>query len=663
MKLRPQSLEKPSLGGVVINSFKKFGIVLMTVAMLILMGAIAMNMMYMKPLFHKSYDFREDILAYEVVLGESKLPLGVIENVAEQFKLAPDMPKDRAQRLTEAYMRNVDLLSTNQQAISLYVEMLNRDFAGLSEVPLLPANKRVERIRGNIELLIEDCNQLEHFIQELSGSDVYGAFEAYPIIQRHQEEMSVATKVLLQDMSVWNKEIVNQYLFISNSIYLLLLLVSLILAVFLIRVIGIDIHYMMTGFAQLSRFDTKLEKLPLLKPFFKEEEVLKCKVEEIFKEQNFLNELKEISNKYYVLDDILDQLFHMVQSIFPVDRLGIAFIHEDTQSIAAEYGICSYEQVHLKAGYEVKLRNTSLGMLAKTGESMITESIRKALEQKPTSHTLKILAEEGIASNMVIPLINDNLVFGFLFFSSRVENSYNTTTLQMGKNISHELASIINKTYLTKKMFSMVARTFARLVEQKDNETGNHINRMTDYSVILATALVEHPHPEYRVKQSFIKDMENDASIHDIGKVAIPDEILKKPGKLTSEEFEVMKSHAKIGSQILMEMQENLKHFNTNFYQVAIDITSYHHEKWDGSGYPYGLRGTAIPLAARIVAIADVFDALTSRRPYKEPYGFDEAVAIIKEGRGKHFDPILVDLFLALLPKFESVYIQSESRF
>lgn len=645
------------------NSFKKFGMMLMTIAMMVLMSAIAMNMAYMKPLFHKSYDFREDIIAYEVVLGESKLPLGVLKNVTEQFALSPNMDSERAKRLSEAYARNYDLLVTNQQSVSLYVKMLSKDFAGLTEVPFLPANKRVQRISSHIELLVVDSNQLENLVQSLEQKPIKSSSEDYPNIERHQEEMSVATKMLLQEMSVWNKEIVNQYLFISNTIYFLLLLISLILAVFLVRVIGTDIRYMMSGFSQLSRFDTKIDKLPNLKPFFKEEEILKSKVEEIFKEQNFLNELKEISNKYYVLDDILDQLFHMVQSVFTVDRLGIAFIHEDTQTVVAEYGICAYDQVYLKAGYEVKLINTTLGELAKNGESMITDSIVNELAKRPKSHTLKILAEEGIASNMVIPLMNDNLVFGFLFFSSRMEYTYNQTALQMGKNISHELSSIINKTYLTKKMFSMVARTFARLVEQKDNETGNHINRMTDYAVILASALVDHPNPEYRVKQSFIKDVENDASIHDIGKVAIPDEILKKPGKLTKEEFEIMKSHAKIGSQILMEMQDNLKHFNSNFYQVAIEITSYHHEKWDGTGYPYGLRGSAIPLAARIVTIADVFDALTSRRPYKEPYSFDEAVAIIKEGSGKHFDPVLVEIFSELLPKFKQIYIQSESRF
>lgn len=645
------------------NSFKKFGILLMTIAMMILMGAIALNMTYMKPLFHKSYDFREDIIAYEVVLGESKLPLGVLNNVAEQFALTPQMELSRANRLEVAYFRNLDLLESNQQTVSLYVETLRRDFSGLSDVPLLPANSRVQRISSHIELLVDHTTQLEGLMAKLKKQPLLSAREHLEAIEKHQAEMTVATNLLLQEMSIWNKEIVNQYLFISNGIYLSLLLVSIILALFLVRVIGTDINYMMSGFRLLSRFETKIEQLPKLRPIFQEEQRLTLKVEEIFKEQNFLNDLKEISNKYYVLDDILDQLFHMVQSIFRVDRLGIAFIHEDTQTIVAEYGICDYSQVALKSGFEVKLSQTRLGNLARTKESMIIDDIDEELAQRPQSVSLKLIREEGIRSNMVIPLMNDNEVFGFLFFSASEPKIYNDLTLQVGKNISHELASIINKTYLTKKMFSMVARTFARLVEQKDNETGNHINRMTEYAVLIASKLVEHPNEEYRVKQSFVKDVENDASIHDIGKVGIPDYILKKPGKLTAEEFEIMKGHAKIGSQILMEMQQNLKHFNTNFYQVAIEITSYHHEKWDGTGYPYGLSKFAIPLAARIVAIADVFDALTSRRPYKEPFSFEEAVEIIKEGSGKHFDPTLVAVFLELLPQFRSVYNRSESRF
>jgi putative two-component system response regulator len=166
--------------------------------------------------------------------------------------------------------------------------------------------------------------------------------------------------------------------------------------------------------------------------------------------------------------------------------------------------------------------------------------------------------------------------------------------------------------------------------EYKDEETANHITRMSHYSALMAeklgfsgpeTHLILHASP-----------------MHDIGKIGIPDSILLKPGPLTPEEWEIMKTHAAIGANILETM-------SSDFLEAGAVIAISHHEKWDGSGYPKGLSGEQIPLYGRICAVADVFDALTSKRPYKEPYDNDKALEIIREGRGKHFDPQVLDTF------------------
>ena len=152
---------------------------------------------------------------------------------------------------------------------------------------------------------------------------------------------------------------------------------------------------------------------------------------------------------------------------------------------------------------------------------------------------------------------------------------------------------------------------------------------------------------------SFIDNVINSAPLHDIGKIAVPDAILNKPGKLTKEEFDLMKTHTTAGGKIISSIIEMVP--DSHYLDEAKNLATYHHERWDGAGYPTGLAGENIPLSARIMAVADVFDALVSKRSYKEGFPYDKALNIIKEERGTHFDPKLVDAFLAVKEKVLSV--------
>lgn len=180
-----------------------------------------------------------------------------------------------------------------------------------------------------------------------------------------------------------------------------------------------------------------------------------------------------------------------------------------------------------------------------------------------------------------------------------------------------------------------VIQRLGRAAEYKDNETGLHVMRMSHYSAVLARA--------YGLSAAQADDLLNAAPMHDVGKIGIADSILLKPGKLTVEEFDVMKRHPLIGAEIIGDSAAPL-------LQLARSVALYHHEKWDGSGYPYGLAGDAIPIEARIVAMADVFDALTSTRPYKKAWTVAAALDHIQQQSGKHFDPRVVELILQELP-------------
>lgn len=198
----------------------------------------------------------------------------------------------------------------------------------------------------------------------------------------------------------------------------------------------------------------------------------------------------------------------------------------------------------------------------------------------------------------------------------------------------------------------------ASLAETRDNETGNHIRRTQRYVRVLAERLSS----ELGLNAESIELLYKSAPLHDIGKVGIPDAILLKPGKLTPEEFEIMKTHTTLGRDTILAAEKLIETPST-FLRLAREIAHYHQEKWDGSGYPEGLVGEAIPLSARLMALADVYDALISRRVYKPPFPHEKAVAIITEGRGKHFDPMMVDAFLEIQGEFLAIadrYADSE---
>ena len=195
--------------------------------------------------------------------------------------------------------------------------------------------------------------------------------------------------------------------------------------------------------------------------------------------------------------------------------------------------------------------------------------------------------------------------------------------------------SLVQADALKETQIDLIQR-LGRAAEYKDNETGMHVQRMSRYSYVLAVAA--------GIDEQTANELLLAAQMHDLGKIAIPDNILLKPGRLDEGEFKQMKAHAQIGADILSNPQSQL-------VALARSIAITHHEKWDGSGYPKGLKEKEIPLEGRIAAIADVFDALTSERPYKKAWSVEDAVQLLQDESGKHFDPELVTLFVQELPK------------
>ena len=213
---------------------------------------------------------------------------------------------------------------------------------------------------------------------------------------------------------------------------------------------------------------------------------------------------------------------------------------------------------------------------------------------------------------------------------------------------------VANRTRAVAELQDATIRAMASLAETRDNETGNHIRRTQLYVETLARHLQHHPRFKEELTDAAIETIFKSAPLHDIGKVGIPDRILLKPGKLTPEEFEIMKTHTTLGRDAIIAAETGTTQDNP-FFRYAKEIAYSHQEKWDGSGYPEGLVGNTIPLSARLMAVADVYDALISERVYKPAYSHEQAVAIIRDGRGSHFDPDMVDAFLTLSEEFRHI--------
>jgi putative two-component system response regulator len=226
---------------------------------------------------------------------------------------------------------------------------------------------------------------------------------------------------------------------------------------------------------------------------------------------------------------------------------------------------------------------------------------------------------------------------------------------EMLKDQNKHLAYLVaERTSELEQMQDAIILAMASLAEMRDNETGFHIRRTQHYVAAVASRLQGHPRFSRELSNGNIALIYKSAALHDIGKVGVPDQILLKPGKLTKEEFEQMKLHTVYGRNTILEVEKYLGSSNA-FLRYAREIAYSHQEKWDGSGYPEGLSGDAIPLSARLMAVADVYDALISKRVYKDAMSHEKALQIMRAGRGVHFDPDVLDAVVAIQDEFRAI--------
>lgn len=436
-------------------------------------------------------------------------------------------------------------------------------------------------------------------------------------------------------------------------------LVTLVITEFLLLISLLAIRFVNLNIS-LFYFVISLNILLLIIILFFLLKILKSTLTTINK-FNKLILLIENLNKNIPFTEILKYIFNSFSEFIPYTHIGVALVDDNKKIIRAAYGISSDYHKNLPAkliGYQTSIKTTSLGEIIRTGKYRVINDLEDYLKGKKINEYNKILLQEGIRSSITFPLKNNDDVIGIIFFSSNTKNIYTKTHIDFLNTLANSITLSIEEDILMDDMIISSVLSLAKLTEERDPETGDHIERMKKYCIFLAELLSKNEKYRDIVNFQYIKNIERFSPLHDIGKVAISDDILLKPGKLTKEEFEVMKTHASYGAKTLSMSEEVLNKRGRSVFSMGIEITGSHHEKWNGSGYPNGLRGDAIPLSARIVAIADVFDALTSKRPYKEPFSFDESINIITKESGVHFDPDIVKVFIDNKESLKELYLK-----
>ncbi len=360
----------------------------------------------------------------------------------------------------------------------------------------------------------------------------------------------------------------------------------------------------------------------------------------ILNEFEFHNDLLLVLQNQDDLESTLHILFPMIGHYLPCERLAVAFV-DQSGDVIAETAVTTVAEVELGPGFSLPIIKTSLGDVAKNGRARIIGDLESHFNATGSESTHLIL-QEGFGSSLTIPLTFGQRCVGFLFLNARAKDAYQGFHIPIAERFGASLAGPIYHHYLVQLLLAESAKTFVKAMEHRDNETGEHLNRMSLYSAAIAKRLIGKPGYDEFLGPRERRELLWYSPLHDLGKVGIPDAVLLKPGPLDKEERRIMETHVVIGLNIIGSLDESLSRYLPRHpFSTALDIVGGHHERWDGAGYPFGKKGTEIPVSARIVAAADILDALTTKRPYKEAWSFDKAFSHMAGLAGSHLDAVV----------------------
>jgi len=360
-------------------------------------------------------------------------------------------------------------------------------------------------------------------------------------------------------------------------------------------------------------------------------------------------------NRASSIDESLRFVFEEFRALLPLEWVGLLSLDGTAEQFVLER---RYAEGELAAaeGECFVARGSLLERALQQTMPLYIDDLQRVAEENPQAQFAARLCHGGYRSALFYPLGGEGQWSALLAFAATQREAYNREHLELLGNIAAQVSHSFEKTVVTENLVVSAITGLAKLAESRDPETGDHLLRMARYSAIVAEELGREGAYAGEISSAQVRDILRFAPMHDIGKVGIEDRILLKAGRLDEAERCEMERHPLIGAEVLRRCEGQMNAVGHSMFQTGIEIAEAHHEKYDGSGYPLGLKGDVIPLSARIVAAADVFDALTSRRPYKEAWPVERALVYMQEEAGGHFDPQVVAALKRALPHIMAVY-------
>jgi len=354
-------------------------------------------------------------------------------------------------------------------------------------------------------------------------------------------------------------------------------------------------------------------------------------------------------NKHTSLREKLIATHKSVSEIFPfIVRIAIVIYDPETSALKT-YMHSSGEDNPLD-NFQTYLDDApSLKAILNKGLPRVVNSM-VTFDDGQHEHTKRI-GRQGYAASYTLPMFNNGVFFGFLFFNSDEKDVFSESVLRQIDVYSHLISLMVVNELVSIHTLSAVVKATGRITHERDPETGSHLDRMSRYSRIIASTLAD----KYHLNDEYIEHLFMFSPLHDIGKISIPDNILLKPDKLNENEKNIMQTHARKGREMIDDLLQNFGLENIQHIDMLRNIAEFHHETINGKGYPAGLKGDDIPIEARIVAVADVFDALTSIRPYKEAWSNSNAFQYLSELAGETLDHDCVNALINNVDKIEEI--------
>ena len=511
---------------------------------------------------------------------------------------------------------------------------------------------------GKILVVDDDINvnkTLSAFLKKL-GYDILNAFngaEAVSVLEKNADVDLVITDLKMPIMN--GRELLSMMLERFNSVPRIVL-----------TAVGSDediIHALKTGaydfltkpVTDFNLLNHSVKRAIDRKKIGDEKDKANLQLEKMFEIISLLNQGLDI-------EEIFDKIDISLKSVIPFNSITLVSLDHDEKSFHVKLSH-SDKVLPAKSGFRLKLDETVFHNILRAKDVIIANDIDTFISKLNLPEETREIISKETSSAVIMPLFVENSIKGFLLFLSEEPEPYNEEHLRFLKLIAGQISLSIQRGDLTSQLemhtkhleHIVKVRThellktqkttifaLSKLAETRDSETGEHLERMRNYCVLLAQ-IMKYSGEYETITSEFMRNIYDSCILHDIGKVGIPDEILLKPTALNHEEFEIIKTHTVIGYNALNDASKTLG--DNSFLDMAKDIALYHHERWDGLGYPEGRHGENIPIVARIVTIGDVYDALTSKRPYKEAIPHEETVEIMRQ-EAFRFDPRIFKLFL-----------------